>query len=246
MSFRGRGYLVTGATGEIGSVLVRKLSDEGALVAASDVAVERLRALEAFPGVLCLGGELAVPGEPSRLVEAAEQALPSLDGLIHCVAQGERVGVLPCDPALWSRTLATNLDATFGLCQAAGRTFATRGRGVILVLTSGAGVTPHTGNLPQNVCDGGIIGLIRAAAVDLAPLGVRANVLIPGPTDATWVRGLADAAEPALAARTGFERPGDPREIANAAMFLLSERARYMTGAVFCADGGFFRSSLRF
>jgi 2,3-dihydro-2,3-dihydroxybenzoate dehydrogenase len=241
-----RRYLVTGAAGGIGAHVVRALAGKGARIAAADLDAAAVRAATGLEGVLAFAGDLAAPGGPTQLVEAAERELGPLDGLVHCAAIGKHVSLLDCSLELWAQIQTVNLTASFELCQAAARRMAERHAGVIVAFASGAGVKPNAGNIPYGASKAGLIGMIRAAAIDLAPYGVRANVLLPGPTETPLMRAIAGDAATLLAARTMLGRLARPEEIAAAAAFLLSDGARYLTGAVLCADGGFLNSGVNF
>lgn len=237
---------MTGAAGGIGTAVVRRLTAEGAAVFATDIAADALRVLiEQLPGTAGLAADLARPGGCAAVVAAAIRGLGGLHGLVHCVAIGKQIPILDCPLELWNQILAVNLTTTFEICQLVGRRLAEQGDGVLIALGSGAGIRPNAGNAPYGASKAGLIGLMRAAAMDLAPRGVRANVIIPGPTDTPLMRGMAGKSVPALRARTMLNRLGRPEEIAAAIVFLLSDEARYVTGAVLGVDGGFSNAGVR-
>ena len=247
MNLQGRRLLVSGAAGGIGTAVARRLTAEGAVVGVTDLDLSKVtqlaRGLSEAVGFAC---DLSMAGEAERLVDDVEEQIGPLDGLVHCAAVGKSVAMLDCTLEVWSEMLAVNLTATFDLCQAVAKRLVKKRSGVLVALASGAGIRPNAANVPYGAAKAGVIGLIRSAAIDLAPFGVRANVLIPGPTQTPLMRQIAGAAVPLLTARTMLGRLGQPDEIAAVAAFLVSDQARYMTGSVLFADGGFSNSGVDF
>ncbi len=248
MNFDGRKFLVTGGAGGIGQAIVRRLSLGGAQVAATDLSfVEHKEFVDAIPGLVAIEADISKPEEIARLVEEAEKKLGGLDGLVHAAAIGEKVDILDCPVELWDRILAVNFSALFDLCQQVSHSLVRNKKpGVLLALASSAGIRPNACNTPYGVSKAGLIGLMRAIAVDMAPLGIRANVLVPGVTDTPLMRRIAGANSELLKEANMLGRLGLPEEIAEATAFLLSDDASYMTGSVLAADGGFLSAGVRF
>ena len=112
---------------------------------------------------------------------------------------------------------------------------ATRGKGVILHMSSGGATRAHRGNVAYDASKGGIEAMTRAMALDLAPYGIRVNAVVPG-LIRTYDVSDGVAAERGKVVPMG--RLGDPEDLAGPTVFLASEDARYITGACLVVDGG--------
>lgn len=234
----GKRILVTGAAGGIGDQIVRRLASEGASVAASDLAASLDQGSPPPAGTINVPGDLSSRESVEQLVAQACNALGGIDGLVHSAAIGSPTSFLDCPIELWDRVIAINLTATFDLLRLVGRRLAENGGGSMVALASVAGMRANPGNCPYAASKAGLIGLVKAAAVDLGWRGVRVNVLVPGPTDTPLMRGIVGAGADRLGQNTMLGRLGLPEETAAAAAFLVSDDASYTTGTVFCADGG--------
>ncbi|MFM5923489.1 MAG: SDR family NAD(P)-dependent oxidoreductase [Novosphingobium sp.] len=245
--FTGKTVLVTGAAGGLGAAIARRLSRDGAWVVATDVDAANLEAaVGGLDRVVTIPVDLGEPGAIGRLVISAEEQCGPLHGLVHCAAIILADKLLDCSLERWQRVLDINLTTTFELCQTAGRAMAERGEGVLIAFASGAGQMPNYGNLSYGVSKAGVIALMRSIAIDLARYGVRANTLIPGPIETPLMLSAAGSAIELLKKRAMLGRLGAPDEVANAIAFLLSDSARYMTGAVLTVDGGIIGAGMRY
>lgn len=245
--FTDRTYLVTGAAGGLGSAIVERLASEGARVVATDLDADRLDAtVGGLDRVATIPADLGAPGAIGNLVNEAEATSGPLDGLVHCAAIILADKLLDCSVERWQRVLDINLTSTFELCQQAGRGMAERGRGVLIGFASGAAMMPNYGNLSYGVSKAATVALMRSIAIDLARYGVRANTLVPGPIETPLMLSAVGSAIEALKKRAMLGRLGQPVEVANAIAFLLSDEARYMTGAVLTVDGGIIGAGMRY
>lgn len=245
--FIDRTYLITGAAGGLGSAIVERLSRDGARVVATDLDAERLeKAVGGLDRVKAIPVDLGQSGAIERLVAVAEEHSGPLHGLVHCAAIILADKLLDCSLERWQRVLDINLNSTFELCQTVGRGMASRGEGVLIGFASGAALMPNYGNLSYGVSKAGIVALMRSIAIDLAPFGVRANTLIPGPIETPLMLSAAGSGIEMLKKRSMLGRLGIPNEVANATAFLLSDSARYMTGAVLTVDGGIIGAGMRY
>lgn len=180
-------------------------------------------------------GDLASPDEPRRLIEAAASR-DDLRGLVMSHCEGVDSSILDTTLESWERHFAVNARASWLLIKAFAdripdrRTTEVTGR--IVALTS-----DHTAhNLPYGASKGALDRLVVAAAVELGPRGVRANVINPGPIDTGWmtpeIRDLGTAQTPA-------GRLGTPQDTADLVRFLMSDGGGWVTGQVLLSNGGF-------
>ncbi|MGX5695064.1 SDR family oxidoreductase [Agromyces soli] len=188
--------------------------------------------LRAF-GARAIGidADLADPEVPERLVAEASAALGPLSALVLSHAQSVDSGVLDTSLESFERHFAVNTRASWQLVKA----FAQKvpeGGGRIVALTSDHVV----GNVPYGASKGALDRIVIAAARELAPLGITANVVNPGPVDTGW---MDDATRAALLAQQPSGRLGTPDDAARLVRFLVSEEGRWVSGQLIKSDGAF-------
>jgi NAD(P)-dependent dehydrogenase (short-subunit alcohol dehydrogenase family) len=245
--------LIVGGTTGIGLAAARRFLEEGArLVVAgrsADSGAAAEAALTELGPVRYVPCDAARPEQVERLFTEAVTFLGHLDVLFHVAGiSGRCHGDGPfheCSDEGWQATLDANLTSTFLTNRAALRHFLPqRQGGVILNMASVLGWSPsprHFDTCAYTATKGGIIALSRLAAARYAPDGVRVNVLAPGLVDTPMsTRAVSD---PAIRHFLWTKQPlgpgpGRPEDCAGAAVFLCSDEARFITGAVLPVDGG--------
>ena len=245
--FQDRVYLVSGASSGIGRACARALGREGARVVAAgrrqarlDEVVAQLRA--GGGGAVAVAGDVREESTCRAWVEAAVRGFGGLDGLVNAAGVMGSGGLLETDPAEWDRIMDTNLRAMFLLTRAAAPELIKR-RGAIVNLSSVAGPRPYANLIGYVVSKAGVDAFTRCAALDLAPHGVRVNALNPGVV-VTELQTVRNAVKdyPAFLERSKTTHPlgrvGEPEEIADLVLFLLSDQASWITGATVPIDGG--------
>jgi len=242
--------LVTGAQQGIGAAIVRAFAREGASVVVNWLddghAAEALAAEAGAAGVevRTVQGDVTDPAAREAMLAACD-ALGRVDVLVNNAAVFPRVDFWRMTAADWDSLMAVNLRAPFLLTQATARRMAAAGRagqntgGCIINLSSGAAFRGSPRGVHYVSAKAGLIGLTRALSQELAPYGIRCNAIAPGLTDTAQPRyGMT---EPEIAAvfdnlpLSGAVEPGD---IAEAAVFLASDRARKITGQTLHVNGG--------
>lgn len=180
--------------------------------------------------VTLLPGDLADPGEPDRLIDAATSALGPLRGLVLSHAESRDSSILDTTVESFDRHMIVNARASWQLVAAFARQ-ATDG-GAIVALTS-----DHAAfNLPYGASKGALDRIVLAAARELGHLGIRANVVNPGPIDTGW---MDEALRVELTRRQPSGRLGTPADVAGLVAFLLSDDGAWTTGQLIHTDGGF-------
>ncbi len=242
LGLRDRVCVVTGSTGGIGRATASLLVEEGARVVTSGRSEEGPRVGEA----LHISGDLGKPGEPERLVEAAVAELGGLDCLVNNVGVARIAAFEEVSDDEWNEYWQLNVMSYIRAIRAALPALRERG-GAIVNVSSTAGKRPSTGMPHYSVVKAAVLSLSRLIADLYAKDGVRCNAVTPGPTATeAWLGegGLADQQgdRDEVLAKVGAGRPlgrlAEPEEIAAVIAFLCSNRASYVTGAAWSADGG--------
>ncbi len=195
--------------------------------------VERLSAeLQAIgSAVVALPADFQDPEAVDRLMATAEAEVGNLQGLVLSHAESVDSGILDTSLASFDRHFAVKTRASWQLIAAFARQAGPDG-GAIVALTS-----DHTAfNLPYGASKGALDRIVIAAARELGPLGISANVLNPGPVDTGW---MDEPLRDELARRHPGGRLGTPADVAGTVAFLLSPEGRWMSGQLVKADGGF-------
>jgi 3-oxoacyl-[acyl-carrier protein] reductase len=237
--------VVTGAASGIGRSIAQNLVGAGARVVGADRNSEGVReACSRLDGeVLALGIDLTEDDAPSRIVEAAVERFGSVDVLVNCA------GIFPSTPALeisrneWERVFSINLRAPFLCSQEIVRWAVSNGRVASIVnVASSAGVVARPGVAHYCASKAALIMLTEALAVEWAEHGIRVNAIAPGLVETPGVTELTSTEQGReehrrKIARIPLARPGKPREIAEAVLYLTS--ASYVTGETLFVDGGY-------
>jgi 3-oxoacyl-[acyl-carrier protein] reductase len=249
--------LVCGASRGLGRAIADELATEGASLALCSRDPERLEAVarELGPGVLAVPVDLAVSGEPSRVVEAAQERFGRLDVLVTNTG-GPPAGTHDTlTLADWDAATALLLRSTVELATAALPGMKERGWGRILAVTSVAVKQPVDNLILSNSLRAAVTGFAKTLAREVAADGITVNTILPGYTATERVAELNRAnaeqegvdlaeIEARLVGSIPLGRLAQPEEFAALAAFLASERAGYITGGAFAVDGGWLRALL--
>ena len=244
LGLRDRACVVTGSTGGIGLETARLLAQEGARVVTCGRRPQP-------PGVgeeLHVPADLAHPGEPERVIAEARKALGGLDVLVNNVGVARQARFEEVGDDEWDAYWQLNVMSYVRAIRAALPAMRERGGGVIVNVSSTAAKRPSTGMPHYSVTKAAVLSLSRLVADLYAKEGIRCNAVTPGPTATdSWLGegGLADqqgGERGEVLAKVGAARPlgrlATPEEIADVIVFLCSDRASYVTGAAWSADGG--------
>lgn len=242
--------IVTGAAGGIGRASAERFVAEGARVLLVDLTREPLEEIAATlgPAAAWATADVSSSEDVARYVQTCVDRFGGVDILFaNAGIEGRVAPLVDQTEADFDRVIAVNLKgAWLGVKHAAPR-IAERGGGSIVVTSSVAGVIGSAGLGPYVMSKHGVMGLVKAAAIELAPLGIRVNSVNPGPIANRMMDAIAEQAAPSdpSSVRAGFEqlvplhRYGTNEEVANLALFLASDESSYCTGGLYLVDGGF-------
>lgn len=238
--------LVTGATSGIGVEIARRLASDGFSVVVSGRSVERGRQVASEVDAVFVPADLTVPGAASQLVDDCVREAGRLDVLVNNAAIDHTGDLLDVPESEVRTTFETNTFGAIACLQAAGRAMRRQGDGgAIINITSRLA---HIGVPTMGVYSaskGAMLALTRAAAVELAPLGIRVNAVAPGMTNtplyAEWVDQQPDPAATGqqVASAIPLGRIAEPADVAGAVSYLASADAAYVTGVSIPVDGGY-------
>lgn len=244
----GKAVLVTGAAGGIGRAVAEAFAHAGARVAAHDLeraATERLLAGLPAPAAgahVALGGDLRDPVVPPRLVADACAALGRLDVLAHVAAViVRRAEVTDVSVEEFDLQQEVNVRAAFLLDRAAAEAMRAQGGGGRIVNFSSQGwwTGGYGGSVAYSASKGAIVSLTRGLARTYGADGILVNAVAPGAVDTAMMRdGLSDEARAAFVAQIPLGRMARPAELAGVVVFLASDHASYISGAVLNVSGG--------
>lgn len=240
MRFHGSTALVTGAAGGIGAVVVAKLRAEGARVAVADRSVDGIEAEAHLPG------DLLDPTYADGLARAARDALGGLDLLVNNAGVITRGPVTETSDADWALSVGVNVEAPFRICRAAIPLMAESGGGAVVNVSScWGGKAPGPDHALYCMTKAAVASLTQCMGMDHAHQGIRVNAVCPNEVNTPMLRsGFArrgfdpDKAVAELGRTVPVGRIAEPEDIADVALFLLSDAARYMCGALVEVNGG--------
>jgi NAD(P)-dependent dehydrogenase (short-subunit alcohol dehydrogenase family) len=252
--FAGRSVLVTGGALGIGQGITRAFSGAGADVAIADINREAAEGLaEEIAGsgrrAVAIIGDVSKSRDAERMVRRTVETLGRLDVLVN------NAGIMPTDwyfrvedmpEEVWDRIIAVNLKGVFLMAKFALPRIRETGRGGVIVnIASVQGLQSMPGVPAYAASKGGILSLTRNLALDYASDGIRVVAICPGTIDSELVRDLARAEGGDIEAnvqRYGSFHPlgriGTPADVADAVLFLASDRASFITGEYLTVDGG--------
>lgn len=241
--FAGRTALVTGGSRGIGRAICLGLARGGARVAVNyatnaDAAEAVRREIEQDGGAaIAVAADVSDPEQTRAAVEATEAAFGPVD-LLVCNA-----GIMYVENHTemtyesWRRTMAVNVDGVFNPVMAVKDGMLARGDGRIVCLSSVAALRPRPAVIAYATSKAAVIAFVRSCSEAFAP-AVRINAVAPGLVETEMSRTLDPAVRQAMIETTPLKRIGQPDEIAELVLFLLSDRASYITGQTYVASGG--------
>jgi 3-oxoacyl-[acyl-carrier protein] reductase len=236
--------IVTGASRGIGRAIAAKLAQQGAVVVA---AARGENAAEAAREISNAGGRAE-----SATVDVSDSA--SIEALVGGVMQRHgRIDILVSNAGIardqlllrmkrddWDAVLATNLTAAFALTQAVLKPMIRQRAGRIIAISSVVGQAGNAGQANYAASKAGLMGFVKAVALEIASRNITANVVAPGMIETDMTRAITASAQEDWASKIPLKRLGTPDDVASAVCFLASDEAAYITGQVLAVNGGMY------
>ena len=233
---QGKRAIVTGGGSGIGRATCRRFAAEGATVLVADLIGERAEEVAAEIGGTAVQADVTVAADVARMVDAAGP----VDVLVNNAGGGTADNLLEISEEQWDADVALNLKSAFLCSKAVLPGMIEQGSGVILNISSVNGMA-FFANEPYSAAKAGLINLTRSMAVRYGRHGIRVVAIAPGTIRSPLWQERVDK-EPAIFERLvrwyPLRRVGEPEDVANAAAFLVSDDASWITGEVLRVDGG--------
>lgn len=247
MRLAGHTAFVTGAAGLLGRALVDDLRREGAVVVASDINAAGLADLVSQaptqgPRLAAVAGDVTDEADVDRMVEEADRLVGPVDILVNCAGKYLNRPVVEMTVEEWDRSMALNLRSAMLMCRAYGRRWiASRTRGSIVTISSGAGTSARAGSAHYAAAKAGLNMLTEVLAIEFGREGIRVNGVAPG----VVLDRVIDEESPDNHAYINLSlrgiplgRTGKPEDIARAVSFLASDAAEWINGVTLEVNGG--------
>lgn len=243
MDLKGKVALVTGGARGIGKSIADRLAGAGAGIAVVDVqketAEEAARAIEtagvAARAYVC---DVSSFEAVKELAVSVESDFGQVDFVINNAGITRDRLLMRMTPDDWNAVLAVNLTGTFNFCKVFGPPMLKRREGGIVNIASVIGLMGNAGQANYAASKAGIIGLTKALAKEFAGRGVRVNAVAPGFIQTAMTDALAEDVQIKMKEAIPLGRLGNPEDVANIVLFLVSDLGSYVTGQVINCDGG--------
>jgi glucose 1-dehydrogenase len=235
--------LVTGGTSGIGLAIAKALAEEGVRVAVAsrqaDSKIAEMLSRLSGSEALAVSADVSREEDVVRMVAETIERFGRLDLFVNNAAQAKHQPVTKIDAATYRTVLDTNLSACVWACREVSRHMISRGSGSILVVGSTSMYTPGPSETVYRISKYGLKSIAQSLAVELAPHGIRVNLLVPGHYRTRMTAGIPTHIENRLKQEIPLCRFGETSECGSAAVFLLSDAlSGYTTGAELRVDGG--------
>ena len=237
--------LVTGASGGIGAACAEALAKQGYTVLAhANTGLDRAESLAArLRGQGCdvhaVQCDLADSADAARMCDEILRLYHRVDALILCAGIAHAGLLTDMTDDEWHRLMDTNVSGAFYLIRALAPGMVSRQSGAIVTISSMWGRVGASYEVAYSASKAALIGLTRALAKELGPSHVRVNCIAPGVIDTPMMAAYDDDTKAQLAGETPLGRLGTPLDVAQAAAFLVSDAASFITGQVLGVDGGY-------
>lgn len=244
MKLKNKTAIVTGSAQGLGEAIALTLAQQGAAVVVVDLNMEELKAVATE--IKALGHQaIAVQADVSKkqdvddVVNSTISQLGQIDILVNCAAICPHTSILEITEEEWDRVLAVNLKGTFFLSQGVFREMIKRKSGKIVSIASSAAKNGGIATgAHYSASKAGVVCMTKSLALAAAPYKINVNCICPGPHKTPMTDVLGDEINARTAEMVPWKEFGQPQDIANAVLFLVSKESRYITGEILDVNGG--------
>ena len=239
---KGKNIIITGASGGIGNSIVKRLIENGANILASGTRIEKLEELKKnFEKIKILKFDIS---QSDKIEEFIDNATKELGGSLDCIVNN--AGVTQDNLAIrmsleeWQKVIDINLTSTFLMSKFAIKKMLKNKSGKIVNITS---VVGHTGNLGQanyTASKAGIIAMSKSLSIEYAKKNINVNCISPGFIKTAMTDKIDEKYKEIIISKIPSARLGEPEDIANAVLFLLSNQSNYINGETTHVNGGMY------
>ena len=240
----GHHIFVTGGSRGIGAATVQKALEEGARVSFIDLDAKIGAEVAAplGPNAHFGAGDVTIAADIARVCEGAVAKFGPITGLVNNAGKNSYADPVQMTEAQWDDVFSVDLKAAWLVARAVLPGMIAAQRGSIVNIASIHADMTYPSMFPYAAAKAGLVGLTRSLALEVGPHQIRVNALSPGYTETFLVKEFFERNDPLLREKIieshAMRRMGQPREIANCVVFLLSDEASFVTGANWRADGG--------
>ena len=239
----GKVVLVTGASRGIGAAIARACAEEGAKIAINyargEQAAEELVRTLGEDKAFAFKADVSDPEAVNGMVDAVLERFGAIDIAVNNAGISRDNLLAAMTDEEWEQVLQVNAGGVFRVSRAVVRPMMARKRGRIVNVSSVAGMKGGRGQTNYAASKGAIEAFTRALAIEVAPKGITVNAVAPGIIVTEMSAFVRDAAPEEALSHVPLKRFGTPEDVARAVVFLASDEASYITGAVLPVDGGF-------
>ena len=242
INLKDKNIIITGASGGIGNSIVKKLSETGANILASGTKIEKLKELKTrFEKIKIMDFNISESEKIEEFIEEATKLLGgSLDGIINNAGITQDNLAIRMNLEEWEKVININLTSTFLMSKFAIKKMLKNKSGKIVNITS---VVGHTGNLGQanyTASKAGIIAMSKSLAIEYAKKNININCISPGFIKTAMTDKIDDKFKEVIISKIPSARLGEPDDIANAVLFLISNQSDYINGETLHVNGGMY------
>jgi len=236
--------LITGSTRGLGKAIAEKLADEKAKIIITGTNGEKAKEVAEFVsntyGVETAGLQIDVTSESSvkEVVSASIKKFGRIDILINNAGITKDARLMMMKAEDWEAVLKTNLTGAFNCTKLVSKRMLQQNSGKIINITSVVGIMGNIGQANYSASKAGLIGLTKTTAKELAERGITVNAIAPGYIQSDMTEVLSDDVSKKMLSLIPIGFYGNPEDVANAVLFLVSDKSRYITGQVLNVDGG--------
>ncbi len=235
--------IITGAGSGIGKETALLFAEEGAKIAVADV--NERGGNETVAEIKKAGGEgffaqldVTSREQSRRVVQDTLEKYGSIDVLINNAGIIQDALVSKMTEEQWDRVINVNLKGAFNCIQAVVETMVNQGKGVIINTASIVGIFGNVGQTNYAATKAGLIGMTKTLGKELGKKGIRVNAVAPGFIITPMTSNLPEKILEMMREKTPLRRLGEPKDVAYAYLYLASDEAKFINGAVLCVDGG--------